>query len=65
MAPYRALALPAPHLDELERILRFGLETHPAAQQLLRQLMDDPVLNHSDSINTTGLQESVKKGQGA
>ena len=31
MTPYRALGLPTDVLDELERVLRFGLRTHPDA----------------------------------
>jgi hypothetical protein len=65
MEPYRALGLPADVLAELERLLRFGLKTHPSAQQLLRQLIDEPVLVESDSIETRGIVDAAKKGEGA
>jgi len=65
MAPYLALGLPPDEIDELERMLRFALRTHPTAQHLLRRLVDDPVLFKSDGVDTTGLEAALKKDQGA
>lgn len=59
MTPYRSLGLPRDVLDEMESILRFGLRTHPTAQHLLRQLLDDPVLIKSDEVDTSGLVQTI------
>ncbi len=64
MTPYRALGLSADVLDELERILRLGLATHPDAQHLLLQMTDDPVVSHSGSVST-GAEEDARKGRTA
>jgi hypothetical protein len=65
MTPYRALGLPTDVLDELERVLRFGLRTHPDAKDILRQLIVETIPVKSDSIDTSGIVATVKKGQGA
>ena len=61
MAPYHALGLSADVLDELEHLLRFALNNHPTAQDLLRRLLDDPVVARSENVDTTGLEGVLKK----
>jgi hypothetical protein len=64
MAPYRTLGLPADVLDEMERLLRFALRTHPAAQEILRRQCEDPTVFRSADLPKDLSSVVVKKDAG-
>jgi hypothetical protein len=62
LAPYRAMRMPPDALEELETMLRIALGTHPDAQLYLRQLVDDPLVNRSDSLKVRDVLEGGGEG---
>lgn len=57
MAPYRARALPAHVLAEMETTLRLALRTHPTARQLLRGLVNNRKLARSDEVDWRAIED--------
>ena len=61
---YRAV-LPPAKLDDFRRSLRFGLSTHPYAQELLRRLRPRVTVQESGAIEIPGRGGAAGKvGQG-